>query len=83
TDWTYLRFHEGRSAPAPCYGGAALAAWARRLRETWTADEECWVYFNNDPRGCAPRDAARFAGAVHRAGLRPTRVPTVRSVRAG
>jgi len=83
TDWTYLRFHEGRSAPAPCYGGAALAAWARRLSETWTADEDCWVYFNNDPRGCAPRDAARFAGAVHRAGLRPTRVPTVRSVRAG
>ena len=83
TDWTYLRFHEGRSAPAPCYGRAALAAWAKRLAEGWAPDEDCWVYFNNDPRGCAPRDAARFARAVARERLRPTRTPSVRSVRAG
>lgn len=82
-DWTYLRFHEGRSAPAPCYGRAALAAWASRLATGWDRGEDCWVYFNNDPRGCAPRDAARFAGAAARAGLDPTRVPAVRSVHAG
>jgi uncharacterized protein YecE (DUF72 family) len=80
-DWTYLRFHEGRSSPRPCYGRAALAAWADRLADSWSPDEDCFVYFNNDPRGCAPRDAARFAGLVERAGLRPTRVPPVRSVR--
>jgi len=81
TDWTYLRFHEGRADPRPCYGRTALRTWADRLRETWGPDAEAWVYFNNDPRGCAPRDAARFATAARRAGLEPTRVPLVRSVR--
>jgi uncharacterized protein YecE (DUF72 family) len=82
-DWTYLRFHEGRATPRPCYGGAALRTWARRLADGWGPDADCWVYFNNDPRGCAPRDAARFAGLVRRAGLHPTRVPSVRSLQAG
>ena len=79
-DWTYLRFHEGRGRPRPCYGRGALEAWAGRLAATWSADEDVYVYFNNDPRGCAPRDAARFARQVERVGLRPTRVPAVRSV---
>ena len=81
--WTYLRFHEGRSSPLPCYGRAALASWADRLAAGWGADADCWVYFNNDPRGCAPRDAARFGSAVARVGLVPTRVPPVRSMRVG
>ena len=80
-DWTYVRFHEGRAHPRPCYGRAALATWADRLAEQWVPTEDCFVYFNNDPRGCAPRDAARFASNVARVGLRPTRVPTVRSIR--
>ncbi len=83
TDWTYLRFHEGLAEPRPCYGRTALASWARRLAEVWTPDEDAWVYFNTDPRGCAPRDAARFARLVARAGLQPTRVPSVRSLPAG
>jgi uncharacterized protein YecE (DUF72 family) len=83
TPWTYLRFHEGRAAPSPCYGRAALATWAERLAGTWSSDEEIWVYFNNDPRGCAPRDAARFAGLLRRAGLQPSRVPSVRRTPAG
>jgi uncharacterized protein YecE (DUF72 family) len=81
--WTYLRFHEGRTAPLPCYGRAALASWATRLADGWGPDADCWVYFNNDPRGCAPRDAARFAAAVAKQGLRPTRVPAVRTMRVG
>ena len=81
--WTYLRFHEGKSAPLPCYGRTALASWAERLATGWGPDAECWIYFNNDPGGCAPRDAARFARAVRRAGLHPTRVPAVRSMRVG
>jgi uncharacterized protein YecE (DUF72 family) len=79
--WTYLRFHEGRARPRPCYGRAALATWAERLAVRWSPDEDCYVYFNNDARGCAPRDAARFAGLARAAGLRPTRVPAVRSIR--
>jgi uncharacterized protein YecE (DUF72 family) len=79
-DWTYLRFHQGRATPRPCYGGAALETWARRLEEQWQASEDCFVYFNNDHRGCAARDAARFARLVRDAGLKPTRVPPVRSI---
>jgi uncharacterized protein YecE (DUF72 family) len=82
-DWTYLRFHEGRSSPAPSYGRAALRSWAERLAATWSPDEGVWVYFNNDPRGCAPRDAARFGRHVGTVGLRPTRLPSVRRTPAG
>jgi uncharacterized protein YecE (DUF72 family) len=79
-DWTYLRFHQGRAIPRPSYGDAALAGWANRLAATWSADEEIWVYFNNDHRVAAPRDAARFARVVERVGLHPTRTPEPRSV---
>jgi uncharacterized protein YecE (DUF72 family) len=79
-DWTYLRFHEGRSTPRPAYGQAALATWARRLADGWSSTEDVWVYFNNDPRAAAPRDAARFAGLCRRAGLDPSRTPAVRSL---
>jgi uncharacterized protein YecE (DUF72 family) len=83
TDWTYLRFHEGRAAPAPCYGATALRTWSRRLAEGWGPGADCWVYFNNDSRACAPRDAARFAGILKREGLQPSRVPSIRTIRAG
>jgi uncharacterized protein YecE (DUF72 family) len=74
-DWGYLRMHSGRATPRPCYGPAALRGWARRLAELWPSSADLYVYFNNDPRGCAPRDARRFAAACERAGLRPSRVP--------
>lgn len=65
-DWTYLRFHEGRGSPRPCYTDQALVAWAHRLVDGWGRDAEAWVYFNNDPRACAPPDALRFAELVRR-----------------
>ena len=68
--WAYLRFHEGRAAPRPCYGRAALEAWAGRLRDGWGRDADVWVYFNNDGRACAPANALEFARACMRAGLR-------------
>nr|MBA2599325.1 DUF72 domain-containing protein [Actinomycetota bacterium] len=74
-DWTYLRLHQGRADPMPCYGRSALDAWAGRLTGGWS-DLEAFVYFNNDPGGCALRDARTFAGSVRRAGLEPTRVPS-------
>jgi uncharacterized protein YecE (DUF72 family) len=80
TNWSYLRFHQGRARPRPAYGDTALASWATRLASCWTASEDVFVYFNNDHRAAAPRDAARFARQVRRAGLEPTRVPSVRSV---
>ncbi len=78
--WGYVRFHEGRSSPRPCYGRAALTGWAGRLAGLFGPDEDLYAFFNNDPRGCAVRDAQRFAGAAARAGLVPTRVPRPQEV---
>jgi uncharacterized protein YecE (DUF72 family) len=80
-DWTYLRFHAGRATPAPCYGRQALATWVHRLNGKWARDEDVFVYFNNDPRACALRDARVFALAGERRGWRATRVPERREVR--
>jgi uncharacterized protein YecE (DUF72 family) len=81
--WTYLRLHEGTASPRPCYGRQALAGWAGRLAELVGPDADAYVYFNNDPAGCAVRDARVFALAATRAGLRPTRVPAAAEVRVG
>ena len=80
--WTYLRFHEGVAEPWPCYGRQALATWAEALAATWGPAADAYVYFNNDPGGCAVRDAVRFAAAAQRTGLRPTRTPAIGEVRA-
>lgn len=73
--WTYLRFHQGAASPRPCYGRSALRSWAERLADGWGPEADIWVFFNNDPAGCALRDARAFAREVERAGLEPTRVP--------
>lgn len=77
-DWGYVRFHEGRSLPHPCYGRAALRTWAGRLADLFGPAGEVFAYFNNDPGGCAVRDAVRFARELERAGLAATRVPPIR-----
>jgi len=81
TDWTYLRLHEGRATPPPCYGRTALDRWAKRLAGIVTPAEDAYVFFNNDGRCWAVRDARVFALAAQRAGLHPTRVPGPREVR--
>ena len=83
TDWTYLRFHAGRAHPTPCYGRQALASWVDRLTERWSPAEDAFVYFNNDPRACALRDARVFAAAGRRAGWAVTRVPRASEVSLG
>jgi uncharacterized protein YecE (DUF72 family) len=82
-DWTYLRFHSGRAQPSPCYGRQALATWVDRLRAQWSPEDDIYVYFNNDPRACALRDAIVFARLCRRAGLETTRVPKAREVSLG
>lgn len=73
-DWTYVRFHAGRGTPYPCYGRTALRSWSRRLTEQWS-DGEVFAFFNNDPHGCAVRDAHQFARAAEADAWEPTRVP--------
>ena len=75
-DWAYVRLHEGRAQPWPCYGDTALASWAERLATMWAPADDAFVFFNNDPGGCAVRDATRFARLAERQGLRSTRTPT-------
>jgi uncharacterized protein YecE (DUF72 family) len=80
TSWTYLRLHEGRATPRPCYGRAALAAWVGRLHDHVDEWNEAWVYTNNDHRACALANAIEFAGLAGRRDLEPTRVPPRSSV---
>jgi uncharacterized protein YecE (DUF72 family) len=77
--WGYLRMHEGRARPHPCYGRTALQSWADRLADLWEDSEDVFVYFNNDHGGCAVRDGHRFASASRKAGRSPTRVPDARA----
>ena len=63
--WGYLRLHQGRASPWPHYGRTALRSWVDRLAECYSAGDEVFVFFNNDPGGWAVRDArtmARIAG---------------------
>jgi uncharacterized protein YecE (DUF72 family) len=73
--WGYLRMHEGRARPWPCYGEDALAGWVDRIGRLWPEPADVYVYFNNDPGACAPRNAERFADLASRSGFdvaRPT-----------
>ena len=59
--WTYLRMHQGSATPRPCYGDAALRSWVDRLGALPDgAGSSGYVYFNNDHRACAVRNAAEF-----------------------
>ena len=72
----YVRFHAGHASPRGCYGEVALRRWLDRVRAAWGgADADVYLYWNNDHRGCAPRDAGTFAELAARAGLAVTRAP--------
>lgn len=59
--WTYLRMHQGSATPRPCYGQRALRSWVDRLAELpGGAGGQGYVYFNNDHRACAVKNAAEF-----------------------
>jgi uncharacterized protein YecE (DUF72 family) len=78
--WGYLRFHEGTADPWPSYTEADLRTWAGRLRESWPAGADVYVYFNNDPGGAAVVDSIAFAALARDAGLAVTRTPPPGSV---
>jgi uncharacterized protein YecE (DUF72 family) len=70
--WGYLRFHEGRASPRPCYGRQALQTWVRELADLFEPRCDVYVYFNNDRGACAVRNARQFRALVERTG-RPVR----------
>lgn len=55
--FSYLRLHGGTELYTSGYGPAALDAWAERCRERAQGGRDVYVYFDNDARGHAPRDA--------------------------
>jgi uncharacterized protein YecE (DUF72 family) len=65
-EWCYLRLHEGTATPRPCYGRHALASWWTRLVDLYGPDPTGYVYFNNDPGGCAVRNARTFTRRMSR-----------------
>ena len=60
--WTYVRMHQGRAVPRPCYGRTALRSWVDRL----AGATEGYVYFNNDHRACAVANARTFERMLRR-----------------
>lgn len=79
-DWGFVRFHEGRGLPPPCYGERALASWTEKIASLWPSDADVFCYFNNDFRACAVHDAISFASLARRASLTPSRVPNAEEV---
>jgi uncharacterized protein YecE (DUF72 family) len=57
-DWTFVRFHAGTRGRRGNYSESELQEWAERIR-AWPV-EECFLYFNNDWEGFAPRNALRL-----------------------
>ena len=73
--WIYTRLHEGTARPRPCYGADALARWCDRIEEAAGATPEGYVFFNNDPCACAPRNAVQFGRQAQKRGMSVSRLP--------
>jgi uncharacterized protein YecE (DUF72 family) len=68
-DWRYLRYHEGRGRPRPCYRPGELMPWLHLLMQDARRVTDAWVYFNNDAMGCAISDATELIDQAREAGL--------------
>jgi uncharacterized protein YecE (DUF72 family) len=62
TDWTFLRFHEGRGRDGN-YTPAQLQEWAQRIRG-WRTKGDVYAYFNDDWRGYAIKEARHLRELV-------------------
>lgn len=58
SDLVYVRFHGAGAWYGYDYSDQELQAWAEKIRHCGA--KEVWAYFNNDPNGCAFRNAARL-----------------------
>jgi uncharacterized protein YecE (DUF72 family) len=59
-----------------------METWVERLTSDWdNKRSDLFVFFNNDPRACALRDAAVFAELLQAADFETTRVPSRGDVR--
>jgi uncharacterized protein YecE (DUF72 family) len=67
-------------SPQPCYPEQLLESWIGTLSDRWRPQQDVFVYFNNDFRACALRDAVVFARIAQQRGLEATRVPELNEV---
>ena len=61
--FAYIRMHAG-DGPGGGFTREQLQGWARRIRALGRAGRDCYVYFNNDRGGHAPRDAETLIGLL-------------------
>jgi uncharacterized protein YecE (DUF72 family) len=84
TSWGYLRLHMGggseREPSIWPYEEHVLADWADRLCDTYTDQEDVYVYTNNDPEAAALRDAVTLGRLLRERGRTVTRLPTTEQV---
>jgi uncharacterized protein YecE (DUF72 family) len=73
--WGYLRLHAGGGDDVWPYEEPVLARWADLLCETWSDEEDVYVYTNNDPGGAALRDGVTLARLLRERGRTVGRVP--------
>lgn len=62
-DFVYLRAHGPGGRYHGRYGEKALSEWADRIR-TWRRDRDVFVYFDNDQKSAAPRDAEQLTALL-------------------
>ena len=57
TDLVYIRLHGHTRKYASSYSKPALKKWARRIRGWLNENRHVHVYFDNDAKGAAPKNA--------------------------
>lgn len=73
--WGYLRLHAGGGDDVWPYDQRVLAGWADLLCETWSDQEDVYVYTNNDPGGAALRDGVTLTRLLRERGRTVGRAP--------
>jgi uncharacterized protein YecE (DUF72 family) len=69
--FAYIRMHAG-AAGGGRFTAEQLDWWAGRVRALRRGGKDCYVYFNNDSGGHAPRDAMRLLELVRSSRQRQT-----------
>jgi uncharacterized protein YecE (DUF72 family) len=73
-DHVYVRGHGPQGRYRGHYRPSALAEWSRFLQRQRRNGRRAYVYFDNDQKSAAPKDASRLIGLLPR-GLRGTALP--------
>lgn len=66
-DFIYRRGHGPGGRYHGRYGEPALKDWAQAIRK-WREDRDVFVYFDNDIKSAAPKDADQLIGLLDRSG---------------